>query len=429
MASKFSDIIPPNKRSIRNVPLNISVEEELKHVKKKTLEKDTRELLKIVKKEEKKARSKIIWGVATFFVVFLSLIILSKFSTATVSIVATKKPIPVSMDLNLSHNSTTTDSIDYDVVTMSLNESVPSSAITAATGTAALGTKSSGTVTIYNNYSTNSQILVKNTRLESSDGKIFFLTDKVTVPGQSKVKGVLTPGSVTAKIVAEKDGVAYNIGVKDFTFPGLKSSPRYKTVYAKTKTAISGGTEPRSKMTVNPTVLSSIHSKLLSSATEQIIAQKSDDYIVIPGGTQESLSLDGTSTAVLDISVLLIKKVDLAIQLQTNKNFDVNFSEQNKDNLIIETSNLKLSLSQDLKLSSITSNSQIKVNLSGTTTIYSDLSDNVLKNAIAGLTYESAQKLLKNQTGIEAVNLEIWPWWAKTIPSNHNRINVKIENN
>lgn len=425
MPAKFSDIIPPNKRSIRNVPLNISVEDEPTHVKKKTLEKDTRELMKIVNKEREKVRSKIIWGLAIFCVAVLALIIVSKFATATASIVASKKPIAVSMDLNLSHNGTTTNSVDYDVLTMTLNESIPESAVSLATGTAALGTKATGSVTIYNNYSTTPQVLVKNTRLESPDGKIFFLTDKVTVPGKSAT----TPGAVVGKIIAEKDGGSYNVGLKDFTFPGLKSSPRYKTVYAKGKTAVTGGAAPKSKVVVNPDALQNIHAKLLDSAQKQVDAQKSDDYIVIPGGTQESISVDGTSTAILDISVLLIKKLDLAVQIQTNKNLDLNFSPENKGDIIIDTADLKISLPEDLKLSSVNTSSQIKANLSGNTTISSNLSDTILKKELAGLGYENAQKLLKNKIGVEAVNLELWPWWVKTVPSNQNRINIKIENN
>lgn len=424
MPAKFSDIIPPNKRSIRNVPLSISVEDEPTHVKKKTLEKDTRELMKIVNKENEKFRSKIIWGVAVFCIAVLALMIVSKFATSTASIVASNKPISISMDLNLSHNGTTTNSVDYDVLTMSLNESIPETAVSAATGTAALGTKAAGPVTVYNNFSTTPQVLIKNTRLESPDGKIFFLADKVTIPGQT-TKGV---GTVVAKVIAEKDGSAYNVGIKDFTFPGLKSSPKYKTIYAKGKTNIEGGSAARSKVVVDPTVLSDIHSKLLESADKQVDAQKADDYIIIPGGTQESISVDGTSTAVLDISVLLIKKIDLAIQIQTNKNLDINLSPENKKDILIDTTDLKLSLN-DLKLRGIADNTQIKVGLDGTTTISSNLTDVVLKKELAGLGFEKAERLLKNKIGVEAVNLEIWPWWVKTVPSNQNRIKIKIENN
>lgn len=429
MTAKFSDIIPPSKRSIRNVPLNISVENEPTHVKKKTLEKDTRELMKIVRKEEQKVKSKMIWGVATFCVLILALIIVSKFATSTVSIVTSNKSIPISIDLDLSHDGTSTNSVDYDILKMSLSDNLPDSAVVTATGTLAQGSKASGTVIIYNNYSKSSQILIKNTRLESPDGKIFFLTDKVTIPGQTTLKGILTPGSVLAKIIAEKSGADYNVGIKDFIFPGLKSSPKYKTIYAKTKIAIDGGAGPKSKIIVDPSALDSIHTKLLDQANNQIKAQKSDDYLIIPGGTQESINLDGTSTAILNISVLLIKKSDLATEIQTSKNLDINLSPENTKNILIDTTNLKLSLPEGVKLNNISNGSVIRASLLGTTTISSDLSDVVLKKELAGMVYDNAVKLLKNKIGVEAVNLEIWPWWVKTVPSNQNRINIKIENN
>lgn len=180
---------------------------------------------------------------------------------------------------------------------------------------------------------------------------------------------------------------------------------------------------------VDPTVLKSLHDNLLQNALKQVEAQKSGDYLTIPGGIEESLSVDGTSTAKLDLSVLLIKKADLAIQIQTNKNLDLNLSPENKKDILVDTVELKLNLPSNLKVSTITNNDQIKASLAGTTTISSDFSNEVLKKELAGLSYDNAQKLLKNKIGVEAVNLEIWPWWVKSVTSNQNKINIRIENN
>ncbi len=428
MSAKFSDIIPPNKRTIRNVPLNISVADEPKHVKHATTQKHANELMKIVDKEEKSNRSKTIWVVAFIFVLILAFIIISKFSTGTVSIVASNNPIPVQMNIRLSHNATSTNSVDYDVVTMSVSDNIPESAIQNATGTAALGTKAKGVVILYNNFSSAAQILQKGTRLESSDGKIFLITDKVTIPGQTTSKGTTIAGTVLAKVVAQKEGSAYNVGIKDFTLPALKATPRYKTVYAKTKDSIDGGTNTNSKLVVDPTTLQNLQDSLLVDANKQIDAQKSDDYLIIPGGTQSSLHINGTSTATLDVSTLLIKKSDLAVQIQTHNNLDINLSPDNMKNLIMGTTDLKLSLPDGVTLNSLGADS-FSIGLNGTTTISSDLSSDVITKELSGLNYDVAEKDLKNKIGVEAVNLEIWPWWIKNFPTNPNRITLKIENN
>ncbi|MEI8061720.1 MAG: hypothetical protein WCG97_00280 [bacterium] len=428
MSAKFSDIIPPNKRTIRNVPLTISVADEPKHVKHATTQKHAKELMKIVDKEEKSNRSKTIWVVAFVFVLILAFIIISKFSTGTVSIVASNNPIPVQMNIRLSHNATSTNSADYDVVTMSVSDNIPESAIQNATGTAALGSKAKGTVILYNNFSSSAQILQKNTRLESPDGKIFFITDKVTIPGQTTSKGSTIAGTVLAKVVAQKEGSSYNIGTKDFTLPALKATPRYKTVYAKTKDSIDGGTNTNSRLVIDPGTLQNLQDSLLVNAKKQIDAQKSDDYLIVPGGTQSTLHINGTSTATLDVSTLLIKKSDLAVQIQTHNNLDINLSPDNIKNLLVGTADLNLSLPDGVKLNNMGAD-PVSIGLNGTTTISSDLSSDVITKELSGLNYDIAEKDLKNKIGVEAVNLEIWPWWVKNFPTNPNRITVKIENN
>ncbi|OGY90625.1 MAG: hypothetical protein A3B30_03500 [Candidatus Komeilibacteria bacterium RIFCSPLOWO2_01_FULL_52_15] len=72
-------------------------------------------------------------------------------------------------------------------------------------------TKAGGTVTIKNNY-TRDQSLVKTTRLLTNDGKIFRITQAVSIPANGKV-------DVYAE--ADQSGDEYLIGPSHFTIPGL----------------------------------------------------------------------------------------------------------------------------------------------------------------------------------------------------------------
>jgi uncharacterized protein with FMN-binding domain len=71
-----------------------------------------------------------------------------------------------------------------------------------------------GQVSIMNN-SNNSIQLVKTTRLLTSDGKIFRLSENVSVPAGSHA---------AAFIYADKNGSAYAIGPSRFSFPGLSDA-------------------------------------------------------------------------------------------------------------------------------------------------------------------------------------------------------------
>ncbi len=114
-------------------------------------------------------------------------------------------------------------------------------ALKTTTGTPTI-TKAKGEVIIYNANST-SQTLVVGTRLKTKNGLIYRLDERVVVPASKREAGKEIPGSITTKVTADKGGEAYNVAQTDFVFPGLEGSPRYKTVYARTKSNITGGAQ------------------------------------------------------------------------------------------------------------------------------------------------------------------------------------------
>src|SRR3989344_3296121 len=97
-----------------------------------------------------------------------------------------------------------------------------------------VASKARGTIAIKND-GKDPQVLVANTRFESASGKIYRIEKQVVVPKL---------GTIDADIIADKTGPEYNEeNIVDFTIPGLKeqNSPKFKTVYGKSKTKISGG--------------------------------------------------------------------------------------------------------------------------------------------------------------------------------------------
>ncbi len=50
-----------------------------------------------------------------------------------------------------------------------------------------------------------------------------------------------TPGSVAAVVTADKAGAQYNIGLSDFVLPGLSGTAAYKGIYARSQTTMTGG--------------------------------------------------------------------------------------------------------------------------------------------------------------------------------------------
>ena len=114
---------------------------------------------------------------------------------------------------------------------------------TATRAVAALGEeeveeRSSGNITIYNEYSDTPQRLIKNTRFQSSNNLIYRIRESVEIPGKSQDG---SPGSIEVKVFAEEPGESYNIGPDTFTIPGFAGLPQEEKVYAKSTSELSGG--------------------------------------------------------------------------------------------------------------------------------------------------------------------------------------------
>jgi hypothetical protein len=117
-----------------------------------------------------------------------------------------------------------------------------------------------GKITIFNNYDENSQRLIKNTRFESTEGKIYRIRESVDVPGKSGD----TPGQIEVTVYADEPGESYNVGLTAFTIPGFQGTPRFDAFSAESVSPISGGFVGE-RRTVDEEELATIRTELQES--------------------------------------------------------------------------------------------------------------------------------------------------------------------
>jgi hypothetical protein len=156
------------------------------------------------------------------------------FDSATVTIVPKYKDITdFNKTIVFTQKGTSTEDVPFIISTTSSKKSKTLS----LSESKKVESKATGKVIIYNNYDSAPQKLIKNTRLESTAGKIYRINQSVTVPG----KVGATPGSIEVTVFADSYGASYNSEPTDFTIPGFKGTPREKSFYARSKVAITGG--------------------------------------------------------------------------------------------------------------------------------------------------------------------------------------------
>jgi hypothetical protein len=187
----------------------------------------------------RKSTRKITLGNALFIIAFFAVVTglmlyTYVFDSATITVVPKYKDVTdVSKVVTFSKDGTDIDAVPYTVAKTSLSKSKT----LTQSETRKVESKASGKIVVYNNFDNKPQKLIKNTRFESSTGKIYRINQSIEIPGK---KGD-TPGSVEVIVYADNNGSDYNVESTTFSIPGFKGTPREKAFYAKTNGPVTGG--------------------------------------------------------------------------------------------------------------------------------------------------------------------------------------------
>lgn len=200
---------------------------------------ETSEIKKVVvaRKDERKNAKKFFnfkFIAVSIAIISVLLISLNFFSSVLINIVPREKTLEIENSYKAGPG-TGTINLEKFVFSEKAFEIRPTSQIKN------IQKKASGEIIIYNGFSSEPQVFIANTRFESTDGKIYRIDKKITIPGAKILAGKIEPSSIEAVVFADKAGEEYNIGLTQFTVPGLKDTPKYRGFYAKSKTEMKGG--------------------------------------------------------------------------------------------------------------------------------------------------------------------------------------------
>lgn len=441
------DVVPP-KKSIRNIRLNS--EKEVKKIpktetKKESLPRDefTRSVpiqapiriqpvepeIKSAPQfssykyefEDKKPKSKK-WLYASGLVLILAIAfgVSSMFKSAEIKI-SPKQEVKNLVE-NFSAKKDSLGGLGYQ--TVSISKDIDK--IVKATGEEKVERKSRGSVIIYNNFSKESQKLVATTRFQTPEGLIYRLIDPVTIPGQTVKDGKTVAGSIEVTVEADKPGVSYNIGLKDFTIPGFKGDPKYTSVYARSKTEMTGGFSGVQKTASKETIAEQekeMMETLKTTLAKDILAQIPANFVYFEGG----LTYDS----------------DPIVQVEATGGEDVTLKKKGRATAIIfdrATLNqaiitrvmpeiggesVKISNLQNLTFKMTTSSTDsINFSLAGEGNFVWVFDQNKLENDLLGLSKKSAMTVMSSYPGIKEAWVTTKPFWNQKIPDDIEKVNL-----
>ena len=421
----------------RKIP-EIKIPEIKKDTKPKEIEEMIESMEPRIDHHSNKSRY-LLWLVAIISVIFCFFAISFLFSKAQVLV--NPKTEDVTLNENLSANKDSeTNGLSFDLVVIPGQESekIP------VTGEKDASISATGTVLIFNAFSTSPQSLNANTKLEGSNGKIYKTQTKVVVPGMNKDG---TPGQIEVGIYAAEAGAEYNSDPLDFKISGFSGTPKYSkfNVRSEAGTTISGGfagKAPDISPTDQATALNDLKTLLQTDLLNKAIAQIPDGFILFKDAvfldtdaSKLSSVYNQDNTATLTLSGTFYGVI-LNEQKLTKKIAEDNIDKYDESDVYIpDIKNLTFSMSgmsdasgtQTVGDSIALADAQsINFNLSGQAKIVWRLDVDKFIADLLGKPKADFTQILSQYSNINSATMTISPIWRTSIPDKAEDVNVIV---
>ncbi|MBI2454315.1 MAG: hypothetical protein HYV54_01955 [Parcubacteria group bacterium] len=301
-----------------------------------------------------------------------------------------------------------------------------------ATGAQDVSGKARGKITIYNAYSSQAQNFVAS-RFQAENGKIFWTTKSVSVPGYTKKDGKIIPGQTQAELVAAEAGDSYNVGPSKFTMPALKGTARGDKIYAVSDSPIIGGGSDGSKIVSNDDATKA-YNELKEKIRPQFNGFKND----LPAGFQlwseaynEELADSSVSPEVggaADKFTATVKMVARAVVFKTE---DLESYMNTKIGANLEENKLLLAGSKEISFLKPPVVDYQKGTVLATLNIKYDTINKFdteeFKKSILKKKEKEIKSILLSYKDVERVEVGMWPFWVRSVPANNDRVKISIK--
>jgi hypothetical protein len=357
--------------------------------------------------------------IGALIVIVASVGALFYFSTAKVTVT------PNSVTVAVQNSFTATQSggaLPFEVITA---EKIASQSV-KSTGTKNVTTSASGLITIYNTQS-KPQTLVATTRFATASGLIYRIRSAVTVPAGSSAG----PGSVGARVYADKAGPEYNVEATSFTIPGFAGTPQATAVYAKSSTSMTGGASGPMPV-VDPSTEASTKAALTTALAPDleaaIKAQVPAGYVLLPGAATtsfEALAPTPSATGMVDykekgtITAIVFPNAALAKAIATGV---PDLSYQGEPLTVASTESLALASSDPISAGA----TSFAFTLSGTAPLEYTIDSNRIAAAMSGKTRKAAEVALTNYPEVKSAIIVLRPFWRQSFPQDPSQITVEV---
>ncbi|OGI21534.1 MAG: hypothetical protein A2808_00660 [Candidatus Moranbacteria bacterium RIFCSPHIGHO2_01_FULL_55_24] len=307
---------------------------------------------------------------------------------------------------------------------------IPITVTETATGSSASSSqKARGSIVIYNEFSKDPQSLVATTRFETPDGKIFRLTESITVPGMTS-----EPGAIEAQVMADQTGEEYNVAPTTFTIPGFKGSPKYEKFSGKSVKNMTGGGNTGSDIaTITKADLEKAENNAKEKAKETFLAEVNSRLAGDEKLLSESLEITPLETANLP------KTGTVATTFEYTRSYKARAFAVSEDIIkkqVLQSLNTEVNgvtfKAGDTRIDfgEIAPNydaREVRMKVHAETALQAAIDQDKLKHELLGKDTAGIQQVLESYPGVSKIELLFKPdWFGSSIPASESRVTITI---
>lgn len=370
-------------------------------------------------KEPPKKRSRKVFYIGGSVVLLVGAFVVSAFFRSAEIRVTPKTDVKTVSDNFTARKDSTGNNLGFQLVTntKSVQKTVE------ASGEQKVEKKARGNIVIYNN-TAESQKLVATTRFETPEGLIFRLVSPATVPAKQTKDGKSVAGSIEVTVEADKVGTSYNVGMKDFTIPGFKGDPKYTTVYARSKTEMTGGFSGVQKV-VSKAVIDQtdkeLEAQLKSDLAGDIASQIPANFILYTPGLSYKFEITNQISDTASGAVLQKKATITGIIFDRGSLNRAILGKimpgENADAVkITNLEELDFTMSSSSSAFDPNSSGTLNFTLKGNANLVWVFDENQLKADLLGLSKNESRIVLGKYDTIKEAWVETSPFWNQNIP-------------
>jgi len=292
--------------------------------------------------------------------------------------------------------------------------------------------RASGTIRVFNAYTSTPQNLLVQTRFISEEGKLFRTPVKITIPGKTEVQGKMVPGFVDIEVIAVEAGEDYNIAPSNFSLPGLSGSVLFTVIYGESTRPMTGGSERVVSVVSEDDIekaRESLIEELKLKAAEDLLSRVPEhmmatiDSISVEITEADSLVGAGAELDQFNVSVSLIATVFMfpKADIDTLVNIFLTRELEEGERVFKDKTEIdfqKIMVDKNAKTSSL--------DLGITATIYLYVDPTELKIKLRGKSKDEAQNILASYNIFSQINLSLWPFWISSLSQNVDKLEIQV---